>query len=290
MKRVIPILFLVILVALGVAGYRVYEAYKLVFPALPSGVYGGVLHIDGGLSRSLFVDSSRAPRDLVVALEDEAMPAQRATTVDASGATGLPLIITGSGTRLRLVGSEKRPGRYEGSFIDPIRNEKGRWVLQRFDVPPLSQAEQESLAAWGAAFLELRAVEHELFDVMGASDPIFGRRATEAVGTGDDISSLTGDLDTAVRTMESAAKVSPQGVLVSLSRESIARDARWIEQVLEAGLPDTKPSFGQEVERAYRVKDLLDQISEERRKLDALEGADREREEVAGEEEFHGDL
>ena len=110
MKRLLALLVILIFAALGAGGYLAYEAYLLVFPALPPALYAGLLEPEDGEPIPLFVDSSRGPRDLWVAVGDDAMPAQRVKTADSSGSAGLPLIATGSGTRLRLTGDERRQG------------------------------------------------------------------------------------------------------------------------------------------------------------------------------------
>ena len=281
MKRFLVILFALSCSAVGVLGYVGYRAYREVFPALPSGLYVGTLAAQSsGAVKPLFVDSSRNPRDLIVAVGDLGLPAQRVQTTEGSGTTALPLILSGSGSRLRLTGREHESGRYEGTFIDPIRNEKGRWRLQRLTLEPLSDESRVALESWGALYLELRDVEREL---RLASD---GSAAQQEESSENSNSS---DLPSLANSLELSGRLTAYGQLVYLSRESIQREGRWIEQVLQVGSPETRPSFQQELERAYRVKDLLDQISRERRLVDKRQpnGGDIEE---STEEGFYNDL
>lgn len=274
MRYFIAVIVIALFAALGAGGYLAYQAYTEVFPALPQGAYVGAIEAQGREAQPLFIDSSHGPRDLVVALGDDDMPAQRMKTADASGAAGLPLIITGSQTRLRLIGSEHEPGRYKGTFIDPIRNERGVWVLERVAVAQISPEQQQHLQRWAAAFQELNAVEGEL-------SKAYSGAALGSLGGGDSAgrTARQGELDRAVRNLDLSGRLSDQGRLVQLSRESIQREGRWVEQVLQLEAPETSPSFDDDLARAYRVRELLDQIAEERRLLDerAFQGDEGER-------------
>lgn len=278
MKLLIATIVLALFAALGFGGYWAYEAYLAVFPPLPPGLYAGVLQAEGRNAAVLLIDSSRGSRDLWVSVGDPAMPAQRTKTVDSSGSTGLPLIVTGTGTRLRLVGSERRNGEIEGSFIDPIRNERGRWHARRVSAPGLTSQERNDLSSWASLYREAAA-----------------KNQPEAAQERGDLAVMQAELDRAVEEFDRASKLTPQGELAHLSRDTVKREGRWIQDILGAGSPETSPSFEAELERAYRVKELLDQISEERRLLDQgsrVESEDRSSEEGGGQEpapDAHGE-
>jgi hypothetical protein len=265
MKLLVSTIILALFAALGFGGYWAYEAYLAVFPPLPPGLYAGVLQAEGRNAAALLIDSSRGSRDLWVSVGDPAMPAQRTKTVDSSGSTGLPLIVTGTSTRLRLVGAERRNGEIEGSFIDPIRNERGRWHVRRVSAPALASQERNDLSSWASLYRELVTKE----------------QPPAAVESGD-MAAMQAELDRAVEEFDRASKLTPQGELVHLSRDTVRREGRWIQDLLGAGSPETSPSFEPELERAYRVKELLDQISEERRLLD--QGSRAESEDLVSEE------
>lgn len=295
MKRLLALFVILFFAALGAGGYVAYEAYLLVFPALPPALYAGLLEPEGGDSLPFFVDSSRGPRDLWVAVGDDSMPAQRVKTEDSSGSAGLPLIATGSGTRLRLTGDERRQGEFAGKFIDPIRNQRGRWMLRRIDVPPISAPESEALQSWGAAFRDL---------AQAGPDASVDLTAAHTSAPDRGVADLQSDLSRDLEAFEQAARLTPHGELVRLSRDIVRREGRWIESVLALGSPETSPSFERDLERAYEVKGLLDQIAQERRLLDQAQGRDEVidsspevgpeesagSEEGAGEEEFYRDL
>ena len=110
MRRFLPILLIIIIfsAAAGAGGYLLWRKFGLAFPALPPALYAGVLQGAGGRNIGLFIDSTRGARDLSVALGEGALPPQRAMTVDSSGSTALPLILSGKnsfrrGIRHRLL-------------------------------------------------------------------------------------------------------------------------------------------------------------------------------------------
>lgn len=260
MRLFIALVLTLFFAALGAAGYWAYETYLVVFPALPQATYAGLLEPDQGDPIPFFVDSSRGPRDLWVAVGDAAMPAQRAKTADSSGATGLPLIITGSGARLRLTGDERGEGHLAGTFIDPIRNQRGRWVLRRISAAPISASESDALQAWAASYRELVQAGLDASQALpGAQKSSLAQGAQE----------LQGELAREVAAFDQAARLTPQGELAQLSRDIVRREGRWIQEVLLRGSPDTTPGFERDLQRAQEVKGLLDQIAQERRALDA---------------------
>lgn len=280
MKRVIALIFILVCGALGAGIYLAYDAYIAVFPPLSSGVYVGALHVEGSEAKPFFIDSSAGPRDLVVAVGDAAMPAQRTRTFDDTGTAGLPLILTGSKTRLRMIGSEREPGVFEGTFLDPIRNERGKWRLKRVAVKEPSAAYNRELQTWAHAFQELQTVEQELTTHKRVGDARNPSASYADVSATDlsDLQPLREELAQNARRLELSGRLSDSGRLVHLSRETIDREARWIEQVLKLEAPETNPSFQGDLARAYRVKELLDQIAVERQALDrfAFQGDDEE--------------
>ena len=270
MRRFLPILLIIIIfsAAAGAGGYLLWRKFGLAFPALPPALYAGVLQGAGGRNIGLFIDSTRGAHDLSVALGEGALPSQRAMTVDSSGSTALPLILSGKNSRVRLIGFERSTGRYEGDFIDPITNENGSWFLERVVISEAPAALSEDLSSWGLAYRELISGKHQT-------------------------SPSQVELDADLRNLELAQRSSPEGRLVALGREGIQRESHWIEQVLQLKPPEKSPTFDSDLQRAYRVRDLLDQIAEQKRLLSGSEYAEPERDlnrETQSEQEFYNEL
>ena len=108
-----------------------------------------------------------------------------------------------------------------------------------------------------------------------------------------EIASKKSELDGLIQSLDVSNKVSPAARLVALSRESIQRDAAWIENALHLTAPEESADFEEKYERARRVKALQDQIADERGLLKNIEEAPRYRREGAemnDEEEFYNGL
>ena len=88
-------------------------------------------------------------------------------------------------------------------------------------------------------------------------------------------------------------RVSPAGHLVSMSRESIAREGQWIEETLKLSAPAVSADFAAEYERALKVKAIQDQINDERSLIRNLREGPALREQqgrAESEEEFYNGL
>ena len=136
-------------------------------------------------------------------------------------------------------------------------------MLRRKEVLQLSAPESDALQSWGAAYRDL---------AQAGQDASANLRATHASAPDRGAADLKDDLSRDVEAFEQAARLTQQGELVRLSRDIVRREGRWIESVLALDSPETSPRFERDLERAYEVKGLLDQIAQERRLLDQAQG------------------
>jgi hypothetical protein len=107
------------------------------------------------------------------------------------------------------------------------------------------------------------------------------------------VKELQDTLDTSVRDIELSERVSPKGRLVQLSRESIAREARWIGASIQVGTAAGGVNYEQELEKALKVKTLKAAIAAEKAKLTTLDTAHRyggEDPSTSDEAEFYSNL
>jgi hypothetical protein len=108
-----------------------------------------------------------------------------------------------------------------------------------------------------------------------------------------DLEKARAALDATIRNVELSQRVSPKGRLAFLSRESLHRESRWIEITLKLLAPETTPGFEEQLERAYRIKAVQDEIEAERRRIEEIDTLDRYRgaeNETSSEEEFYRGL
>ena len=318
MRRALLVIFCIGIVALVVGGFMLVREFNRGFPQLRPGIYAGTLVSEGdGKAFPWWVEASVGNPDIFVSIGVDGVPAQRGVIVEPSSRTRLPLIVSGEERRFRITGREDEEGSYEGDYADPITSDRGRWKLQRVEVGGLEKAERDDLVDWVTTWQALRAVEVKIEEVKEGFDTVEGRieklhryavegdslqkaadsRLSSTASSLDDISknnaAKRGELDELLRNIDISKRVSPEGRLVELSRESIQREGRWIERALQLSAPEMSGGFEQDYERALKVKALQDQIDDERGLIQNLTEGPRYREknsERESEEEFYNEL
>ena len=318
MRRVLTVLFFGTLIALVVGGALFFREYNRVFPALSPGFYGGMI-VAADTKRGVpwTIEVRPGGTEVYVSIGEEDLPAQRALVVEPSSGTRLPLIVSGEGRRLRITGVQQEEGRFKGEYSDPISAEKGAWTLDRVSFSELNNENRAALIAWGNAWnvgyatsspiqelqKKMELTKAQISQVQEVSAKSEGLRAllpptdAERVATNEkaqrEITSKKGELNVLIQNLDLSNKVSPAARLVALSRESIQRDAAWIENALHLTAPEESADFDEKYERARRVKALQDQIADERGLLKNIKEAPRYRREGAEineEEEFYNGL
>ncbi len=288
------------------------------FPILMDGTYVGTFGVEGAATRYPWsVVKEPNGESLAVFVGDVRVPAQRVDARDPSGKTRLPLIVGTSETRLRFTGNELAQGEYGGDFINPISNERGAWTLRKVPSDLIATALEDDLSRWYALWHELEGLEDDIQRAQAKADEhrsavdslnsymsdgdALKKTANERLGrAGSEIESMRADLagqqqllDQKIRDFELSQRISPEGALVFLSRQTIQRESRWVELTLKLLSPESSPGFQQAIEKARRVKNLKRQIAQERgnaSKAGAETGQGAPKREIESEEEFYGQL
>jgi hypothetical protein len=292
--------------------------FNRTFPQLRPGVYGGTIVPEGRHDPiPWWVESVVGSPDILVALGVAGVPAQRGVVVEPSSKTRLPLIVSGPERRFRIIGREEDDGTYEGDYTDPITSERGTWRLKRYEIPSLEKGTRDDLVDWVSVWQALRTVELKIEEVKNSYDTDEERieklhryavegdslqkaadsRLSSTASTLQDVKKINvakkGQLDELLRNIDISKRVSSEGRLVELSRESIAREGRWIERALNIAAPNVSGNFEASYERALKVKMLQDQIADERGLIRNLTEGPRYRErggERESEEAFYHEL
>lgn len=315
-KRIVLCSVLLSIGLFGVSAYLFFSEVTSAFPELKSGSYVGSLDFQGGTSRTIPWAIRIDKEETEVFIGDEDFPALRLPAPRVNG-QNLPFTISGNSIRLRLIGKLHSNGAASGTFLNSINGEEGTWTLFSNTNSPLSSSEAADLQRWGVVWAELqintakrvaleakvsqqRSKINKLSQIVGSGGALQQEgtsrlgEATGAVASAkSDITDLQEKINTVARDIALARDLSPRGRLVSLSRESIEREARWIEGSLQLVTPDSIPDFNQAFERALRVKELKDQIEQERERIASIESTDRyrgEKIETPNEEEFYRKL
>jgi hypothetical protein len=300
MRKVVIGLFVVALSAAGISAYLFFSELSSGFPKLPNGLYVGHLDVKGEDSRTIpwMVERRPSSSDTYVTVADESFPAQRIPKALADD-SALPLIVDGPSARFRLVGGEDSGGVYSGELLNPITQEKGTWTLKRVEIASLSATSESELQAWAERWNDvvvverkIEAVQAKLAEQKAKLDKVSSfvtdgqalrQKAEVRLGETTDavkqarskVKELQTTLDQAIRDVELSERVSPRGRLVQLSRESIARESRWVAASLQVGAETGLPNFEKELEKAIKVKALKTEIAAERARLAEIDNAVR---------------
>jgi hypothetical protein len=320
MRRLL--LFAVMFAAIvGAISSLVARWYTASFPELKPGVYVGTLIASRSNSVLPWVVVKQAgEQTLSVAIGDVRFSAQRISPVDPFGKTRQPLIIGQSDARLKLTGVEHGEGRYKGEYNDPIARQDGEWALVKTELAVVHQGVETELTRWFSIWQELASIENEIqtaqkqvddrrqtIDNLNryvsdgdtlrkTADVRLGRTDSETESARDNLHERQNRLDRTLRDFDLSQRISQEGRLVYLSRETIQRESRWIELTLKLLEPETSIGFDQALERAERVKALKRAIIAERNSIEAKTEEPKESSPVKSEsesdkeEEFYGQL
>lgn len=288
MKRFL-VLSVLVLGLVGGSLFAIRRWYAEAFPDLPPGVYGGTLKFNGSKREVPWIVFRRpAEQSLAVAVGLVTISAQRVAPTDPVSGAQQALFVGGADVRLRLTGDLVREGRYEGVFINPISQERGSWILLKSGDLGIAPETEADLTRWYSLWQELEQIEGEiqisqrkvddqtgsienLHRVVSESEELrktadvrLGRADSEMEYALDELRVRQEQLDRKLRDFDLTQRVSQEGRLVFLSRETIQRESRWVELTLDLLAPETSIGFDQALERAERVKKLKEAITKER--------------------------
>lgn len=315
-RAVIAITLAVLVVIAG--GWFVFRESGQVFPPLGRGLYVGTINsISGKGSLPWAIQISQENGEMLVAVGDSGLPVQRAVVADKGGRAQIPLVLSGPHRRLHITGKRTHDGKFEGSYSDDLTADRGTWRLASTTIQPLGADDQKELRNWVSTWQSLSNIEKKLKDgqlvleaeraelegVQRSTETSEGVEDSSSEGAGPagdsledlrrNITAKRSELKTLVSTIDSAQRLSPEGRLVQLSRESIQREAKWFEKALKLTAPELSDDFESNYERALKVRSLQDQIAEEQRLIRELVEAPsyrREDSEAEREGEFYNGL
>lgn len=318
MSRTLISFLLLTVVALVAGAGLFFREYGRVFPPLAPGLYAGFIKpASKGEPFAWLVEVPPNSSEVLVSVGSPLFPAQRALVTEPSRTTRLPLIISGEGRRLRLAGDVLENMGARGEYSDPISGEGGTWTLERVGLAEFGKEGEAGLSAWGVAWsvgslaeAKAESVRLRIGEIKGRvtslKEELSGRQSLKSLNADpvvkpalpDDkesreVTAKKGELDAILKNIDTSNKVSPAGKLVLMSRESIQREAAWIENALDLTAPEASADFDSKYERALKVKALQDQIADERGLLrNLLESPSTRREgvEINEEEAFYNGL
>ena len=247
------------------ASFAYWRGAQERFPRLPSGAYRGIIRDFFPEPVQLYVESLAENEDVfVLLLRPDWLPQLVAASGPGAPGSGdwvFPLTISGPETGLKFTGATQGPGAYGGLVSSPGGERTGIWQLQRMPASQvdMSQDEQSRVKAWMVLSGELEDVEariaasdrrlteqkseiEKLGDLVAEGNSLKTRAdrkyqdvQSELAGLREELSAKRAEASKLEASILLSQRVTPTGHLVSLARESLDREWRWLEAMYRAG-------------------------------------------------------
>lgn len=295
-KRFMPHAVAVLaLICLMIVSTLLWLEMKRRFPVLEPGGYFGTAHGVLGESQDVAIYVERPPRsdDLLFCVLREGFRPQVVSAVirdaenDGQGWL-LPVTVVGEGAKLKFIGARIGPNAYQGTVVNLDSDAEGTWSLRGVETFDADLKNDQELLLWLRRRVDLAEIERQIHEAetripqqkadiekltnfISEREQVRESADTKLVAAQDERSVIRQALkekrDKLARLQERieiAQRLSPQGKLVTLSRESLERDARWAESLLRTAGAETVPGLDRAVERAEKIAALKREIELEK--------------------------
>lgn len=290
--------FISLLLLIGVGYWYFYVSSQQRFPKLPEGSYLGRIYeifSDEPSGVQFFVESLPS-EELLFSLQHPKWKQQRVTMVlgDSQGNWLHPIVIVGSDTKLKFIG-KSNGGIYQGSVATQDGSKKGRWELTMISSPDHNALEDlTKLEEWLTLKLQSERLSQEILaskrsvseqnkeitkltnfitdvDSLKARAEKKFREVTEKISEEEKVlKQKEKEAQVVENQLVLAQVVTDMGKLVSLSRQTLERENRWIDSVLGSALPPLGEDFQLAVEQAKKIIGVKKAIAEEEEYINHL--------------------
>ena len=208
----------------------------------------------------------------------------------------LPITVAGIDGKLRFVGSKVGPAEFVGRVQNIETDVDGSWSLAKVRAIPSSSDPQEiqEIRHWLFMKAELGEVERQISEAQAEAprqqkeiEKLTGfvtegeRLKSSAEEKYVEVKDLLSDLKNKVKGRQEEARgleeqtmlsqrLTGMGRLVSLARESLEREGRWVESMLRADSGSLSPDVEDALRQSEKVQKLREQLAIERGKIAAL--------------------
>ena len=269
---------------------------------LPAGSYAGALQglfADEGEAVHWYVESTPQDSGLFVAILRKGWEPQNLRLIGEGLAGGArPLIITGEEGTLQLTGRVSASGVFQGEVVDHVHQNHGEWTLRPVNDAGATLPRQTGdggVRLWLSLRAELRGIEAKRafteqeearqraevarLNAFVTDDKLVRSQADKRFDEArKELAQLTGQLQAARADVAGLAKqfalsqrLAGSGKLVSLARDSLERESRWVRSMLRTSGSEA-PEVAAERERAARIFEVKNEIAKELGRVQALRG------------------
>ena len=274
------------------------------FPAVePGGYFGsseGVFPAGSSGASRLYVERQPGSEELYFIVMRPGWSPQVVTgtarsSEPAHGDWLLPITVTGPDGALSFIGSKVGPGEYAGGVTHLESRTDGEWRLHRLEAAPeLASKDTADIRLWLALKRELAEVNEE---IRGVEQRVPVQKAeieklTSFITERERLKSSADEKFQAVKEelkeaqrelkqnqdharkleaqLELAQRFTGMGRLVSLARESLEREGRWIDSMLRADIVSSQRDVDLAAVRAAAIVKIKREIAERRAAVAAL--------------------
>lgn len=300
------------LLLLGAVSFLLWLEMRKRFPAIaPASYFGtieGVFASADTAPTRLYIERQGSGDDLVIVVVRAGWEPQVVSAVAGSGRRNggdwiMPVTVSGPDGTLSFIGTQSARGEYVGGVVNIDTGKEGRWRIATIGRDSsIEAADGSETKLWLALKHELAEVEAEIKDTerkipeqkaeidklttfISEGERLKASADEKFIQVKDQLKDAQSELK---RYQEEARKLDAQldlaqrftgmGRLVSLSRESLERDGRWIDSMLRGEIVSTQGDVDRAVARAEAIVRTKRQIERLRRaeKREATPGAETE--------------
>lgn len=293
---IISFVALLIIVAVGMIWFDTNKR----FPLVPEGVYLGKIEgLFNQVAVGLYAERLAGSEELILVVIRDGWYPQRVRLTSIKGLPfmedkAMPVLVAGASGRLRFVGKQLNEGSYGGVVMDIAKKISGNWTLN------LYPQQEDNLTAEPEVIelAKLRADLEATIRQASLSEALLEGRLAKLVELNKDIADQQGlavvaeerfdlirnnlvkqkkilaqkeeQVTELQKQLEVAQRITAMGKLVSLSRESLERESRWVAAVL-ASAAQYGDIDEETLKKAHTIVELMDEIEQERLELERLE-------------------
>lgn len=223
-----------------------------------------------------------APQDIPLGTEDHGL-------ADAGWIS--PVTVSGPDGTLRFIGARSGPGEYSGGVVNIDTGFEGHWSVRRVESSPTSTDRDAEIRHWLALKGELSDVGEEISLIerripdqkaeieklttfieererlKSSADDKFEEVKESLRESQVELRELQDEARKLEAELDLAQRFTGMGRLVSLSRESLEREGRWIDSMLRSDIVSSQRNVEVAVARATKIAALKRDIAAARAEL-----------------------
>ncbi len=294
------------LLLLAAVSFLLWLEMRKRFPAIePASYFGTIDGVFAGADTAptrLYIERQSGGEDIVVVVVRAGWVPQVVSAVARNGRSGasdwiMPLTVSGPDGTLSLIGTRSGPGEYVGGVVNVDTGKEGQWRITTISrESTASVGDPVDTKLWLSLKHELSEIEDQIRETerkipaqkneidkltgfINEGERLKSSADEKFIQVKDQLKEVQSELN---RAQEEARKLDAQlelaqrftgmGRLVSLSRETLERDGRWLDSMLRGDVVSSETEVDRAVARAeaiVRTKRQIERLQRSRQSAGA---------------------